>query len=68
MAGWAWELERAPGERNHGAVEHDGRVAITIMGDVDADDDRTMVVDADDFEAMCRSFLERMAAWQARGA
>jgi len=66
MAGWAWDL-RPDEDWLDASITHDGRVAITIES-TDIDDGRTVTVDPADFEAMCRSYLERAEAWRARAA
>lgn len=72
MASWAWEStsvhdpEDMPTiNRQMLYIEHDGRVVVTVDGPTAADS--TITVDADDFEEMCKSFIERMAEWRARG-
>ena len=64
MASWAWDLD-IDEDWLDASITHDGRVAITIESK-DVDDGRTVTVDPDDFEAMCRSYLDRMTAWRAR--
>jgi len=71
VSSWSWDLTAAAGAGDGWDtsvdVEHDGRVYVTIVSD-DVDDGRTAEIDPDDFEAMARSYLERMAEWRRRTA
>lgn len=64
MPSWSWNLD-TDNDGLESWVEHDGRVTITIQS-ADVDDGRTVTVDPVDFEAMARSYLERMAEWRRR--
>lgn len=65
MAGWTWDLVCKEGGC-YADLEHDGRVHLTIGSTIG--NARTAIVDSVDFEAMCRSFLDRAEAWRARAA
>ena len=70
MASWEWEAPAIDNRPDGGIenwylyVEHDGRVTVAVSGPTSSDSQIT--VDQDEFEAMCRSYLDRMTAWRAR--
>lgn len=62
MSGWVWECD-VKHESIEICIEHDGRVIVTISTH---QAEHLVVVDTDDFERMCHSFIERIAHWRQR--
>lgn len=76
MASWTWDGAASDGSR-WVTIEHDGRVTVTVGATITV---ATVAIEpggeiavsaeiaADDFEAMCMSFLERAVEWRRREA